>query len=29
VEILSETWWKRPGEDVLKTCIARYNDLCR
>jgi sugar phosphate isomerase/epimerase len=28
VEILSETWWKRPGEDVLKTCIARYEGLC-
>jgi sugar phosphate isomerase/epimerase len=28
VEILSETWWKRPGEDVLKTCIARYESLC-
>jgi sugar phosphate isomerase/epimerase len=29
VEILSETWWKRPGEEVLKTCIERYNELCR
>jgi len=29
VEILSETWWKQPGEHVLKTCIARYNDFCR
>jgi sugar phosphate isomerase/epimerase len=28
VEILSETWWKRPGEEVLKTCIARYESLC-
>jgi len=28
VEILSETWWKQPGEDVLKTCIARYQSLC-
>ena len=29
VEILSETWWQRPGEEVLKTCIARYESLCR
>jgi sugar phosphate isomerase/epimerase len=29
VEVLSETWWQRPGDEVLKTCIARYNDLCR
>ena len=29
VEILSETWWKRPGDEVLKTCIARYDALCR
>ena len=29
VEILSETWWKRPGDEVLKTCIARYDELCR
>jgi sugar phosphate isomerase/epimerase len=28
VEILSETWWQRPGEDVLRTCIARYRALC-
>lgn len=28
VEILSETWWKRPGDEVLKTCIARYQNLC-
>ena len=29
VEILSETWWKRPGEEVLKTCIARYQVCAR
>jgi sugar phosphate isomerase/epimerase len=28
VEILSESWWKRPGDEVLKTCIARYESLC-
>ncbi len=28
VEILSETWWKVPGEEVLKTCIARYESHC-
>jgi sugar phosphate isomerase/epimerase len=29
VEILSETWWRRPGEEVLRTCIERYQALCR
>jgi sugar phosphate isomerase/epimerase len=29
VEILSETWWKRPGEEVLRTSVARYETLCR
>ena len=30
VEILSELdWWKRPGEEVLKTCVERYDELCR
>jgi sugar phosphate isomerase/epimerase len=28
VEILSETWWQRPGDEVLKTCIERYQCLC-
>jgi sugar phosphate isomerase/epimerase len=28
VEILSETWWKRPGDEVLQTCITRYNAFC-
>jgi sugar phosphate isomerase/epimerase len=28
VEILSETWWQRPGDEVLATCIARYQSLC-
>jgi sugar phosphate isomerase/epimerase len=29
VEILSTDIWKRPGEDVITTCIERYNALCR
>jgi sugar phosphate isomerase/epimerase len=29
VEIFSaENWWKRPGEDVLATCIERYRSAC-
>ena len=28
VEILSEAWWQRPGEEVLKTCVERYNAIC-
>jgi sugar phosphate isomerase/epimerase len=29
VEIFSaETWWKRPGEDVLATCIERFKTVC-
>lgn len=29
VEILSTRWWSVPGDEVLKTCIERYNTLCR
>jgi sugar phosphate isomerase/epimerase len=30
VEIFSAAdWWKRPGEEVLKTCIERYHTLCK
>ena len=30
VEIFSAgDWWKRPGEEVLKTCIDRYNRFCK
>ncbi|MPZ58068.1 MAG: TIM barrel protein [Rhizobiales bacterium] len=30
VEIFSaENWWKRPGDEVLRTCIARYEACCR
>jgi sugar phosphate isomerase/epimerase len=29
VEIFSaENWWKRPGEEVLATCIERYLNIC-
>jgi sugar phosphate isomerase/epimerase len=28
VEILSETWWQRPGEEVLKICIERFKAHC-
>jgi sugar phosphate isomerase/epimerase len=29
VEIFSsENWWKRPGEEVLTTCIERFHDTC-
>ncbi|MBX3519117.1 MAG: sugar phosphate isomerase/epimerase [Xanthobacteraceae bacterium] len=30
VEIFSAgDWWKKPGEQVLKTCIERYNKFCK
>jgi sugar phosphate isomerase/epimerase len=29
VEIFSaETWWKRPGDEVLRTCVERYQSHC-
>ena len=29
VEIFSkEKWWRRPAEEVLATCIARYRTVC-
>ena len=28
VEILSSAWWSRPGDEVIKTCIERYNTVC-
>jgi sugar phosphate isomerase/epimerase len=29
VEIFSAAdWWTRPGDEVLKTCIERYNTVC-
>jgi sugar phosphate isomerase/epimerase len=29
VEIFSaENWWKRPGEEVLETCIERFRSVC-
>jgi sugar phosphate isomerase/epimerase len=30
VEIMSELdWWQRPGDEVLRTCMERYDTLCR
>jgi sugar phosphate isomerase/epimerase len=30
VEIFSAAdWWTRPGDEVLKTCVERYNNVCR
>lgn len=29
VEIFSaENWWKRPGDEVLRTCVERYKTVC-
>jgi sugar phosphate isomerase/epimerase len=29
VEIFSaEDWWKRPGDEVLQTCVERFNQVC-
>ena len=29
VEIFSaENWWKRAGDEVLRTCVERYNTVC-
>jgi sugar phosphate isomerase/epimerase len=29
VEIFSEAnWWKRPGEEVLSTCVDRFRTVC-
>ena len=29
VEIFSAAdWWKRPGDEVLRTCIERFNSVC-
>jgi len=29
VEIFSaENWWKKPGDEVLRTCVERYNTVC-
>jgi sugar phosphate isomerase/epimerase len=28
VEIFSTDWWARPGDEVLRTCIERYNAVC-
>ena len=29
VEIFSaENWWKKPGDEVIRTCIERFNTVC-
>jgi sugar phosphate isomerase/epimerase len=28
VEIFSNEWWNRPGDDVLKTIVGRFNTVC-
>ena len=29
VEIFSaENWWKRPGDEVLATCVERFRTVC-
>jgi sugar phosphate isomerase/epimerase len=29
VEIFSaQDWWKRPGDEVLQTCVERFNQVC-
>jgi sugar phosphate isomerase/epimerase len=28
VEIFSNDWWAKPGEDVLRTVIERFNSVC-
>src|SRR5581483_3894220 len=27
VEIFSDSWWARPADDVLDTCVARYRTV--
>ena len=27
VEIFSDHWWSRPGEEVLDTCVARHGSV--
>jgi hypothetical protein len=29
VEIFSEDWWSRPGDEVLATAIDRFERLCQ
>lgn len=28
VEIFSERWWSRPGDEVLATCVERFRTVC-
>jgi hypothetical protein len=29
VEIFSEDWWSRPGDEVLETAIERFKRVCQ
>jgi sugar phosphate isomerase/epimerase len=29
VEIFSDYWWSRPGDEVLRTIVERYDAVCR
>jgi sugar phosphate isomerase/epimerase len=29
VEIFSrDNWWKRPGDEVVRTCVERFETVC-
>ena len=28
VEIFSDDWWSRPGDEVLATCVERFRTVC-
>jgi sugar phosphate isomerase/epimerase len=28
VELFSHDWWGKPGDEVISTCIKRYNAVC-
>ena len=28
VEIFSDHWWSRPGDEVLATCVERFRTVC-
>jgi sugar phosphate isomerase/epimerase len=29
VEIFSrDTWWKKPGDEVVRTCVERFRTVC-
>jgi hypothetical protein len=29
VEIFSEDWWSRPGDEVLATAVERFRTVCQ